>query len=216
VQIFDYAPTFVNKTVNASAIEECQALFFTASWAIKNFGIDIFSTEVAAAPFLPQQYQDFFVGGMDDNAAWTSFMWNRMLSWSRHGPPPAPLPPVQSQGAVRLPKALSALVSALRPLLHDGTLSTIVQLQPSFRGTTASLVPGAAATPAAARVVDSMRAVLGLPVGDPAPVPVAVAAEIPAAMPEGRGGVLAGSVANEYFGSATCSGDIDGDGIAVC
>jgi hypothetical protein len=46
------------------------------------------------APFLPQEYQDFFVGGMDDNSVWSASMWNRMLSWARHGPPPAPLPPV--------------------------------------------------------------------------------------------------------------------------
>jgi hypothetical protein len=49
VHIFDYAPSFVNKSVTPAAIEECQALFFAGSWAIRTFGADVFQEQVVDA-----------------------------------------------------------------------------------------------------------------------------------------------------------------------
>jgi hypothetical protein len=42
-------------------------------------------------------YFDFPVGGIDDNAAWTSFMWNRFADWLIYGPPPPDPPPNNSR-----------------------------------------------------------------------------------------------------------------------
>lgn len=45
-------------------------------------------------------YFDFPVGGIDDNAAWTSFMWNRFADWLIYGPPPPDPPPNNSRKLV--------------------------------------------------------------------------------------------------------------------
>ena len=42
---------------------------------------------------LLEGYVDFPVGGVDDDAAWTSFMWNRLADWLVYGPPPPDPPP---------------------------------------------------------------------------------------------------------------------------
>lgn len=42
---------------------------------------------------LLEQFFDFPVGGVDDDAAWTSFMWNRLAEWLVYGPPPDDPPP---------------------------------------------------------------------------------------------------------------------------
>lgn len=92
VNIYHYAPKWVNMTVNASAIDDCLLLFKVATWAMKDVGALAFPEEVQAAPFLPEYYMNYYIGGIDDNAVWSSFMWNRMLSWARHGPPNGTLP----------------------------------------------------------------------------------------------------------------------------
>lgn len=42
---------------------------------------------------LLEEYFDFPVGGVDDDAAWTGFMWNRLAEWLVYGPPPPDPPP---------------------------------------------------------------------------------------------------------------------------
>jgi hypothetical protein len=80
IKIYTYAPNYVNKTVNASAIEDCSLLFATGSLAIKDFGALIYPEIIGPAPFLSESFMDYFLGGMDDNAAWSSFMWNRSVA----------------------------------------------------------------------------------------------------------------------------------------
>ena len=213
VEIYHYAPHLVNKTVTPSAIEECEALFFSASWAIKKFGASLFAEEVKSAPFLPLQFQDFFMGGMDDNSAWTAFMWNRMLSWARHSPPPAPLPPAPRLPR-RLPPALHRFVSSLRPLLRDGTLhADIIDVRTDAAGgITMGEKAGALSSQGATKVHAALLAAtntslplrleqhssLALPrMTADAQVQLAVAGE--------------GAQANEYFGTGLCAGDFDGD-----
>jgi hypothetical protein len=101
LKIYNYAPQWVNKTVNASAIEECSLLFKVATLAIKDAGVAIYPEQVQPAPFLPEHYNDFFLGGIDDNAVWSGFMWNRMMGWALNGPPQGPLPPLVSKSEVR-------------------------------------------------------------------------------------------------------------------
>ena len=92
VNIYSYAPQWVNRTVNASSIEKCSLLFQAATIAMQDAGALAYPVEVQPAPFLPESYMDFTVGGLDDNSAWTGFMWNRMLRWAQHGPPDGTLP----------------------------------------------------------------------------------------------------------------------------
>lgn len=37
------------------------------------------------APFLFAQYQDWWMGGVDSNALWTSFCWDTTINWLEHG-----------------------------------------------------------------------------------------------------------------------------------
>lgn len=80
--------------VEAQWINECAVLFYAGCFGVSRFGDLIY-------PFLaPQlggvlleQFFDFPVGGIDDDAAWTSFMWNRLAGWLVYGPPPDDPPP---------------------------------------------------------------------------------------------------------------------------
>ena len=75
-------------------INECAVLFYAGSFGVSHFGDLIY-------PFLApklggvllEQFFDFPVGGIDDDAAWTSFMWNRLAEWLVYGPPPDDPPP---------------------------------------------------------------------------------------------------------------------------
>ena len=62
MNIYDYAPQFVNITVKAEWIDECSGIFFVGSEAIKAFGADLYGLEVAPAPFLAEEYMDFWLG----------------------------------------------------------------------------------------------------------------------------------------------------------
>ena len=116
VQIYAYNPSLVNVTVEPQWIIDCGALFMIGTDAIKTFGADIYLLEVGPAPFLPEQYLEFFLGGIDDMAVWSSFMWNRMLSWVMQ-PPTPPLPPMKEDlGKSRLSPVLSKLIQAIKVL----------------------------------------------------------------------------------------------------
>lgn len=92
IEIYKYAPQWVNFTVNASAIENCLLIFKAAVWAIEDVGALAFPEEVKNAPFLPENYVDYYLGGLDDMSVWSSIMWNRMVSWALQGPPNGTLP----------------------------------------------------------------------------------------------------------------------------
>jgi hypothetical protein len=76
---------------------------------------------------LRDHYFDFPVGGIDDNAAWTSFMWNRLAGWLVYGPPSDP-PPISSgtdthSQSIRK-KALDAKkrwITTAREILHQAS-----------------------------------------------------------------------------------------------
>ncbi len=61
-----------------------------------SYGTSIFGDLVypLLAPYvggtLLEQYLDFHLGGIDDDAAWTGFMWNRFADWVSNGPPDTP------------------------------------------------------------------------------------------------------------------------------
>jgi predicted LPLAT superfamily acyltransferase len=56
-----------------SSIRRCGKLFALATWAIQHFGDLLFPHYAKQAPFLQENYLDFFLGGVDDNAMWTSW-----------------------------------------------------------------------------------------------------------------------------------------------
>ena len=58
-----------NHSVNRTNIEECVVLFFAASHAVKDAGALLFPQYAKIAPFLVDQLQDHFLGGLDDNGS---------------------------------------------------------------------------------------------------------------------------------------------------
>jgi hypothetical protein len=83
----------VNITVQPSWINECAVLFYLGSFAVSKFGDIIYDRIMASrvGNLLLEEYVDFPVGGIDDDAAWTSFMWNRFADWVSNGPPDDPV-----------------------------------------------------------------------------------------------------------------------------
>ena len=62
------------------------------SFAISRLGDIIYDLVIApkVGSVLLEEYIDFPVGGIDDDAAWTGFMWNRFADWVVNGTPDVP------------------------------------------------------------------------------------------------------------------------------
>lgn len=100
------------------------------SAAVSYFGDIIYPllAPYLGATLLPS-YLDFPVGGIDDDAAWTGFMWNRFADWVANGPPDEP-PNAKlkfydehmlEQKNIR---AKRQFVRGMRKLLHEYGIST--------------------------------------------------------------------------------------------
>jgi hypothetical protein len=75
-------------------INACAIIFYAGSFGVSRFGDLIYPLLAPTlGGLLWDNYFDFPVGGIDDNAAWTSFMWNRFADWLIYGPPPPDPPP---------------------------------------------------------------------------------------------------------------------------
>ena len=125
VAIFAYANSTLNSSdacyqgnicfplVEAQWIKDCAYLYGVGSWAVKEFGAVIWpfweqtALNGAGAPHLTEAFLTWPVGGMDDDAMWTSGMWNRWESWLENGPPaviphaPEPFSAEENMGAER-------------------------------------------------------------------------------------------------------------------
>ncbi len=165
-----------------------------------------------------------------------------MLSWARHGPPPAPLPPID--GAVvggdamgetsrahaqPLPPALSKLIQQLRPLLNGGKLDRVLEVVRGDRGTTMGLTLDRQLRDATADAVvaaDAIGDVFFTVFTDGKAVEHQLqqqqqqqpqmqdqtASSMNVGPPTP---VIKGTTANGYFGQGLCTGDVDGDGQSV-
>jgi len=79
---------------NASAIEECAAVFFAEAVAVRDLGWIIEDIEVDRSPSFVDDYMDLLLGGVDDMAVWSARTQERLAGWVSNGPPPpASLPP---------------------------------------------------------------------------------------------------------------------------
>lgn len=59
-------------------IRRCGVVFYAGSWAVSRFGHLIYPLLAPTlGPLLLEEYNNFHVGGVGDDAAWTGFMWNR-------------------------------------------------------------------------------------------------------------------------------------------
>jgi len=62
---------------------------YAGTVALKEGAFILFPQYASASPFLPDQYEDWFVGGLDDMALWTSYCWPYFLSWMTNSGPPS-------------------------------------------------------------------------------------------------------------------------------
>ena len=79
--------------VTLVALEECKVIFDLGLWAEKAFGQILFEAEYAKqVPLMAERMLDLPVGGIDDMAIWTGWVWERIARWLDSGPPAKPLP----------------------------------------------------------------------------------------------------------------------------
>jgi len=97
-------------------IEECSLKFMAASIGVKYFGDLIYPYYAQKAPFLPENFIEFPVGGVDDNAMWTGWMWNRFSSWVELGPPNDP--PYPSLPGLKPSQDLQSLVQSFKSIVE--------------------------------------------------------------------------------------------------
>lgn len=129
-------------------INECAVIFYAGSWALSTFGELVYPV---LAPYLGstllEQYLDFHLGGIDDDAAWTGFMQNRFADWVSNGPPKEP-PNYEilnkgdrsvtgGEGVARKAdgRLQRRLVQSLKSVLHDGASVVTARRSQSKRGT---------------------------------------------------------------------------------
>ena len=73
--------------VNASAIEECAAIFFAGAEAVKAAAALAEPALTITSPTLGESFSDMLVGGSDDMAVMVGRMWGRLAEWLDKGPP---------------------------------------------------------------------------------------------------------------------------------
>ena len=79
--------------VTVVALEECKVIFDLGLWAEKVFGQFLFEAEYAKqVPLMAERMLDLPIGGIDDMAVWTGWVWERIARWIDSGPPPNPMP----------------------------------------------------------------------------------------------------------------------------
>mmetsp|Transcript_56248 Transcript_56248/g.174861 ORF Transcript_56248/g.174861 Transcript_56248/m.174861 type:complete len:739 (+) Transcript_56248:50-2266(+) len=74
-----------NLTVQPSWINECVALFAGEVTGIKASHVLAWPIFAGKSPSLQQNLEDFFIGGMDDMAAWTGLVWREVTGWLQGG-----------------------------------------------------------------------------------------------------------------------------------
>ena len=75
------------RKIDPAAIEECAAIFYAGTLAIKYLSALVEPLETAVAPTLVERWADLPLGGVDDMAVFTGRMWTRLQGWIEVGPP---------------------------------------------------------------------------------------------------------------------------------
>jgi glycosylphosphatidylinositol phospholipase D len=89
VPAYDLVKIFamINDTITETQIYECQAIFTAGAEALIYIG-DIVSLPMTdASPMFQDELLQMPVGGIDDMAVWTSYIWERFAEWVENGPP---------------------------------------------------------------------------------------------------------------------------------
>ncbi|XP_033118373.1 phosphatidylinositol-glycan-specific phospholipase D-like [Anneissia japonica] len=71
--------------VNATLIEECSALMFLGRLGEKLAVAKLYPSYASKSPYLIEEFQDYFLGGVDDMAVWTTNIWRASLFMLQNG-----------------------------------------------------------------------------------------------------------------------------------
>ncbi|XP_038051149.1 phosphatidylinositol-glycan-specific phospholipase D-like isoform X2 [Patiria miniata] len=74
-----YKDLYGRERVNSSLIEECTALLFLERLGEKLAISKLFPDYAAKSPFMEEQFQSYFLGGLDDMATWTTNVWHEAI-----------------------------------------------------------------------------------------------------------------------------------------
>jgi len=67
--------------VNEFNLLRCNAMLYAGAMGVKMGGRFLYPEIAKKSPFLVDHYQDYFEGGLDDMAIWTSYCWPVLIGW---------------------------------------------------------------------------------------------------------------------------------------
>ncbi|XP_065179738.1 phosphatidylinositol-glycan-specific phospholipase D-like [Sycon ciliatum] len=71
--------------VSSTVIETCTHLLFLARLGEKGALRELFPEYAKKSPFLVDELNEYFIGGVDDNAAWTTMLWHDAVTMLENG-----------------------------------------------------------------------------------------------------------------------------------
>ncbi|XP_035660620.1 phosphatidylinositol-glycan-specific phospholipase D-like isoform X1 [Branchiostoma floridae] len=84
--LVDIYREFYGKSImDASTVEECTALMFLGRIGERLLFSKAFPELSRTSPFLIEEFQTYFLGGVDDMAVWTANIWNNAIYMLDHG-----------------------------------------------------------------------------------------------------------------------------------
>jgi hypothetical protein len=60
-------------------------LLFSSVWAVHYFGAPLYPFAAGPSPFLAEQMNEFFSGGIDDMSYWSQDCWRDLINWIENG-----------------------------------------------------------------------------------------------------------------------------------
>lgn len=64
---------------------EGNTLLFSSVWAVHYFGAPLYPFAAGPSPFLAEQMNEFFSGGIDDMSYWSQDCWRDLINWIENG-----------------------------------------------------------------------------------------------------------------------------------
>ena len=73
------------RNVSSTVIETCTRLLYLARFGEKVALEKLFPDYASKSPFLVEELNQFYIGGLDDNAAWTTLLWQDAITMLANG-----------------------------------------------------------------------------------------------------------------------------------
>ncbi|KAL6065388.1 Glycosylphosphatidylinositol specific phospholipase D1 [Balamuthia mandrillaris] len=127
----------------AHVYELCNLELYAEVHAIKDLvGKLLFPTFAKEAPWMVDQLQDYWMGGVNNNAVWTDICWLNLMKWLKTGKadgyciPEMNYNPASAEQAIRHQKAMERAQHRMRQILKEHMAQVNIQTTRTGRGTT--------------------------------------------------------------------------------